>query len=114
MGGAAASLGPASRAVCLVFSILLLLLPAMASDAKVHVDGVPYDLTEAQLRRIMERAGPIVSFELLKTHFDRENSGSAWVTYGMPADAQNAVRLLNGFHVNNHALKVSIGDKRRE
>jgi len=86
-----------------------------SSAAKVYVANIPYDLKEDALRRILERAGPIVAFDLMKKdagHLDREHNGVGWCTYGTPADAQNAIRLLNGFHIQNRALRVAPSEKR--
>eukprot|EP00750_Incisomonas_marina_P017997 INCI2673.6.p1 GENE.INCI2673.6~~INCI2673.6.p1 ORF type:complete len:346 (-),score=51.43 INCI2673.6:124-1161(-) len=88
----------------------------MSASTKVYVANIPYDVKEDALRRILERAGPIVNFDLLKKdsgHLDREHSGVGWCTYGTAADAQNAIRLLNGFHVNGRALRVAPSEKRR-
>jgi RNA recognition motif-containing protein len=81
-----------------------------SSSPKVYVTNIPYDVKEDAMRRILERAGPILTFDLLKKeagHVDREHGGAGWCTYGTPAYAQNAIRLLNGFHVQGRTLRVA-------
>jgi RNA recognition motif-containing protein len=75
---------------------------------RLYVGNLPFDVDESQLRTLFAGAGRAVTEVKLVT--DRETGrprGFAFVEMGSEADAQAAVRELNGTQMGGRALTVN-------
>lgn len=82
---------------------------------KIYVGNIKFTLKEENIRQIFSVYGAIQD---LKMVHDRETGnfrGFAFITYGDPSEAQEAVAQMNGQPVDGRNLKVTFAeDKRKE
>jgi len=73
-----------------------------------------YDMTEDQLKTVFAEAGSVVTVELIKDRNTGRSKGFAFVTMGSQADAENAIKLINGKEVGGRPLLVNTARPREE
>ncbi|XP_036354862.1 cleavage stimulating factor 64-like [Octopus sinensis] len=81
----------------------------MATDKaqrSIFVGNIPYDVTEAKLREIFSKVGPITTFRLV---FDKETGkpkGYGFCEYIDTETAQSALRNLANSDINGRPLRI--------
>ncbi|MGR3810679.1 RNA recognition motif domain-containing protein [Jiulongibacter sp. NS-SX5] len=73
----------------------------------LHVSNLPFKLTEAELQEIFEEIGPVESVQIILNHKLRQSKGYGFVKMVNEQDGLTAIDELNGFEVQDRALKVS-------
>lgn len=76
-------------------------------DTKLYVGNLPYNTTEDQLRTLFGGAGTVTSVALIKDRDSGRSKGFAFVEMASQADAENAIRMFNGYTLENRELKVN-------
>ncbi|KAF9427054.1 hypothetical protein BGZ94_005547 [Podila epigama] len=85
--------------------------PAVNADMAQHrlyIGSVNFDLTEDDLKQVLEPFGPI---EFVKLHRDPEtgkSKGFAFVQYQKAEDAKQALSRLNGYELAGRTIKVGL------
>ncbi|KAG0370245.1 hypothetical protein BGZ54_007146 [Gamsiella multidivaricata] len=88
--------------------------PAQAdlSQHRLYVGSVNFDLTEDDLKQVLEPFGPI---EFIKLHRDAEtgkSKGFAFVQYKNADDAKQAMERMNGYVLAGRTIKVGLVTER--
>lgn len=83
-------------------------------DNKLYVGNLPYNTTEDELRSLFGQAGTVTSADVIKDRMTGTSKGFAFVEMGSQADAENAIRMFNGYKINNRELRVSIARPRED
>jgi len=83
-------------------------------EVKLYVGNMSYDMTEDQLKTVFAEAGSVVTVELIKDRNTGRSKGFAFVTMGSQADAENAIKLINGKEVGGRPLLVNTARPREE
>jgi len=73
-----------------------------------------YDMTEDQLRTLFAEAGVVSAVELIKDRNTGRSKGFAFITMGSQAEAENAIKLINGREVEGRPLLVNTAKPREE
>lgn len=73
-----------------------------------------YDMTEDQLRTLFAEAGVVSAVELIKDRNTGRSKGFAFITMGSQAEAENAIKLINGREVGGRPLLVNTAKPREE
>ncbi|KAK3825941.1 MAG: hypothetical protein J3Q66DRAFT_111706 [Benniella sp.] len=82
------------------------------SQHRLYVGSVNFDLTEDDLKQVLEPFGPI---EFIKLHRDAEtgkSKGFAFVQYKSAEDAKQAMERLNGYVLAGRSIKVGLVTER--
>ncbi|KAF4455879.1 hypothetical protein F53441_1870 [Fusarium austroafricanum] len=79
---------------------------------KLRVENIHYDLTEEDLdvggpHELFRRIGPVVRLQL---RYDRagRSEGTAYVTYELKEDAQEAVKQFDGANANGQPIRLTL------
>ena len=83
-------------------------------DNKLYVGNLPYNTTEDELRTLFGQAGTVTSADVIKDRMTGTSKGFAFVEMANQADAENAIRMFNGYKMNNRELRVSIARPRED
>lgn len=76
-------------------------------QSRLFVGNIPYTTTEEDLRGLFEGAGKVASIRII-TDFDTGRSkGYAFVEMASPADAEQAVKSLNGATLSERKIVVN-------
>lgn len=105
----AAALGPSQPSPHLNLSAVGL-TPGSAAVAdgpdRVFVGGLPYYLTETQIRELLESFGPLRGFDLVKDRDNGNSKGYGFCVYQDPAVTDIACAALNGLKMGDKTLTV--------
>ncbi|MCO5547074.1 hypothetical protein L7F22_000515 [Adiantum nelumboides] len=105
----AATLGPSQPSPHLNLAAVGL-TPGCSSGAdgpdKLFVGGVPYYLTETQIKELLESFGPLRGFDLVKDWETGNSKGYAFCVYQDPAVTDVVCAALNGLKMGDKTLTV--------
>eukprot|EP00250_Pteridium_aquilinum_P016087 c22931_g3_i1 orf=132-1784(+) len=105
----AATLGPSQPSPHLNLAAIGL-TPGIVGGAdgpdKVFVGGLPYYLTEVQIKELLESFGPLRGFDLVKDRETGNSKGYAFCVYQDPAVTDVACAALNGLKMGDKTLTV--------
>ncbi len=83
-------------------------------DNKLYVGNLSYATTDDELRQLFGQAGTVASVEVIKDRDTGKSKGFGFVEMASQADAENAIKMFNGYSLGNRPLKVSIARPREE
>jgi len=83
-------------------------------EVKLYVGNMSYDMTEDQLQTLFAEAGAVSAVELIKDRNTGRSKGFAFITMGSQAEAENAIKLINGREVGGRPLLVNTAKPREE
>ena len=73
---------------------------------RLFVGGIPYYLTEDQIRELLESFGPLRGFNLVKDRETGNSMGYAFCVFQDPSVTDIACAALNGIKMGNKTLTV--------
>lgn len=73
---------------------------------RIFVGGLPYYLTESQIRELLESFGPLRGFDLVKDRETGNSKGYAFCVYNEPSVTDVACAALNGIKMGDKTLTV--------
>jgi cold-inducible RNA-binding protein len=76
-------------------------------DTKLYVGNLSYDTTEDELRNLFGGAGTVTSAQLIKDRDSGRSKGFAFIEMSTQAEAENAIRMFNGYSLGSRELKVN-------
>ena len=77
------------------------------NEDRVFIGGLPYFLTEAQIRELLEAFGPITRFDLVRDRDTGGSKGYGFVVYrDGPAITDIAIQGLHGMQMGDKQLTV--------
>jgi RNA recognition motif-containing protein len=83
-------------------------------EVKLYVGNLSYTTTEDDLRELFAKAGGVASVAVIKDRDSGNSKGFAFVEMYTQAEAQKAISMLNGFQLEDRALKVNLAKPREE
>ena len=88
-------------------------------DNRVFMGGIPFTMTEPEVREICESFGRLKSFNLIKDNIDQtQNKGYAFFEFQDERAAEKAIKGLNNLEIMDKKLKVQKastgGDKNKQ
>lgn len=83
-------------------------------DVKLYVGNLSYDTAEDDLRTLFSEAGVVSSVTMIKDRITGQSKGFAFVEMGSQSEAEQAIKLFDGFSLSNRKLKVDKARPREE
>jgi RNA recognition motif-containing protein len=83
-------------------------------ESKLYVGNLSYTTTEDSLRSLFAQAGNVSSVTLIKDRDTGRSKGFAFVEMSSQAEAEQAIKLLNGKQFEDRELTVNIARPREE
>lgn len=76
-------------------------------ETKLYVGNLPYSTAEDDLRTLFAQAGTVEAVDLIKDRDTGRSKGFAFVQMSNQAEAEEAIKLFNGYDLGGRALKVN-------
>jgi cold-inducible RNA-binding protein len=83
-------------------------------DTKLYVGNLSYSATEQELQELFGQAGTVVSATIIKDRETKRSKGFGFVEMSSQAEAENAIKMFNGFSLSNRELTVNIARPRED
>jgi cold-inducible RNA-binding protein len=83
-------------------------------EMKLYVGNLSYSTTEDDLRTLFAQAGSVASVALIKDRDTGRSKGFAFVEMGNQSEAENAIRMFNGYSLGERELKVNLARPKEE
>ena len=77
-------------------------------DTKLYIGNLSPVTTAEDLRQLFAKAGGVVTVELIKDKRTGKPKGFAFVEMVSRGDAGKAVSEFNGYHLDQHKIKVMV------
>ena len=76
----------------------------------VFVGNISFDTTEAMVRDLFSAVGPVLAVRFVQDKETGKTKGYGFVEFGEPAQAETAVRTLNGHELGGRPLRVDFAE----
>ena len=83
-------------------------------EVKLYVGNLSFSTTEDDVRTLFTQAGAVAEVALIKDRDTGSSKGFAFVTMTTQKDAENAIKMFNGYTLGNRQLKVNTARPREE
>ena len=83
-------------------------------ETKLYVGNLSYNTTEEDLRTLFAQAGTVESVDLIKDRSTGRSKGFAFIVMGNQSELENAIKMFNGYNLDQRELKVNIARPREE
>jgi len=74
---------------------------------KLYVGGLPYSMTEQDLEELFAELGKVASAIIIKDRDSGQSKGFGFVEMENDAEAQEAIKSMNGKEVGGRSLTVN-------
>lgn len=74
---------------------------------EIFVGSLPFKLKEAELTKLFEQYGTVVSTKIVIDNISRQNKGFGFVSMEHAEEALKAIEALNGFEIMGRVLVVN-------
>lgn len=81
---------------------------------KLYVGNLSYNTTEDELRTLFAQAGTVSSVDLIKDRDTGSSKGFAFVEMSTQNEGENAIRMFNGYSLDNRELRVNLAKPRED
>jgi RNA recognition motif-containing protein len=76
-------------------------------ETKLYVGNLSYNTTDNDLRTLFAQAGTVSTVDLIKDRDTGMSKGFAFVQMGSQQEAEQAIKLFNGYELDNRQIKVN-------
>jgi len=83
-------------------------------ETKLYVGNLSYDSTEDDLKSLFSQAGTVTSVDIIKDRESGRSKGFAFVEMSSPSEAEQAIKLFNGYELDRRQLKVNSARPKEE
>lgn len=83
-------------------------------DVKLYVGNLSFSTTEEELRTLFAQAGNVASVALIKDRDTGRSKGFAFVEMATQSEAEAAIKMFNGYSLDNRQLKVNTARPRED
>jgi RNA recognition motif-containing protein len=83
-------------------------------ETKLYVGNLSYETREDSLRTLFAQAGTVVSVEVIMDRATGRSKGFAFVQMSNQAEAENAIRMFNGYSLDSRDLRVNVARPKEE
>ncbi len=83
-------------------------------NKKLYVGGLPFSVTDEQLRQIFIGHGTVESAKVIKDRDTDRSRGYGFVEMGTQEEAEKAISALNGTQLEGRSITVNISKPRED
>lgn len=83
-------------------------------NKKLYVGGLPYSVTDEQLREIFAAHGTVESATVITDKFTDRSRGFGFVEMSTQEEAEKAIAALNGSQLGGRSLTVNVSKPRED
>ena len=83
-------------------------------ENKLYVGNLPYTVSENDLTSLFSEAGNVTSVAVIKDRETGRSKGFGFVEMSSQAEAEEAIRMFNGYEYGERPLKVNVARPREE
>jgi RNA recognition motif-containing protein len=83
-------------------------------ETKLYVGNLSYSATEQELQELFGQAGTVVSATIIKDRDTKRSKGFGFVEMSSQAEAEEAIKMFNGFSLSSRELTVNIARPRED
>lgn len=83
-------------------------------EVKLYVGNLAFSTTEEEIKALFAQAGTVTDAALIKDRDTGSSKGFAFVTMSSQQEADNAIKMFNGYTLANRELKVNPARPREE
>lgn len=83
-------------------------------NKKLYVGGLPYSVTDEQLREIFAAHGTVESASVITDKFTDRSRGFGFVEMSTQEEAEKAIAALNGSQMGGRSLTVNVSKPRED
>jgi len=76
-------------------------------ETKLYVGNLSYGSTEDDLRTLFAQAGTVTTVDLIKDRDSGRSKGFAFVQMSNQSEAEQAIKMFNGYELDGRQLKVN-------
>lgn len=80
--------------------------------SRLYVGNLPYSVSEGELRQLFSQAGTVESITMPTERETGRPRGFAFVEMATPAEAENAIRMFNGYVLDGRSLRINVAKER--
>ncbi len=81
-------------------------------NKKLYVGGLPYSVTDDQIRELFAAHGTVESATVVKDRYTDKSRGFGFVEMSTQQEAENAIAALNGTEMEGRSLTVNVSKPR--
>lgn len=81
-------------------------------NRRLYVGGLSWDTTESGLRQAFETCGSVQEAKLIVDRDTGRSRGFGFVTFTTEDEAQEAIRRMDGAHLDGRSLRVNVAQAR--
>jgi RNA recognition motif-containing protein len=81
---------------------------------RLFVGGLPYTTTSDEIRELFSKIGAVTSADVITDKFTNQGKGFAFVEFADDADADKAIKELNGTELGGRKIVVNEARPREE
>ena len=83
-------------------------------NKKLYVGGLPYSVTDEQLRQLFTAHGTVESAQVVTDKYTDQSRGFGFVEMGTQDEAEKAIQALNGTTMEGRNLTVNMSKPRED
>jgi RNA recognition motif-containing protein len=76
-------------------------------NKKLYVGGLPFSVTDDQLKTLFESHGTVESAKVITDRYTNQSRGFGFVEMSTQQEAEKAIQALNGSDFEGRSLKVN-------
>ena len=81
---------------------------------RIYVGGLPYSVGEQDLQNLFSKAGAVASVSVVTDRYTGDSKGFGFVEMSTDAEADDAIRTLNGASLSGRTLTVNEAKPRED
>ncbi|MGQ9675365.1 MAG: RNA recognition motif domain-containing protein [Chloroflexota bacterium] len=81
---------------------------------RLYVGNLPYTASENDVRQLFSQAGTVESVSLPTDRQTGQSRGFGFVDMASNEDADNAIRMFDGYRMDGRQLRVNVAREREE
>ena len=83
-------------------------------NKKLYVGGLPFSVTDDQLKTIFESHGTVESAKVITDRYTGQSRGFGFVEMSSQQEAEKAMQAVNGTELEGRSLKVDESKQRED